>query len=503
MKILKTQTAVCLLAVMIVGGCIQNRKIADVPDDILSINIDTAQSPKILSGENNPLIDFRFCADPTSVEYNGRLYVYGTDDHQQYENAEKNTYEKIKQLVMISTDDMVNWTYHGIINTGQIAPFIVNSWAPSIIKRTLPDGKTEFFLYFSNSGCGVGVLKSNSPTGPWKSALSQPLISVNTPSLGDCPNPFDPGAVIDNNNTGWLAFGAGIAKNGTDDMPHTGRIVKLGSDMISTASEIKEIPAPYLFEASELNFINNTYVYTYNTSWLERKKQQIGNQPAPTLCAMSYMTTKDPLNSDSWTYRGHYFQNPGDYVPPHTNNHTHLQKYKNQWYLLYHSMYLQKYFNTDGGFRNMACEKIEVDEENIEIKPAQASRQGIRKQLKNINPFEKVEAETVAATYKSNFKADEINIDNMFVCGDSLQCILIKGVDFTRKPREFYSRIKGNIKIDIRSDNPQGNLICALRCNKENLENVSCSVISEISGVHDLYIIIDGKNYLFDSWNFK
>ena len=28
--------------------------------------------------EVNPLTPYRFCADPTSVEYEGRLYVYGT-----------------------------------------------------------------------------------------------------------------------------------------------------------------------------------------------------------------------------------------------------------------------------------------------------------------------------------------------------------------------------------------------------------------------------------------
>lgn len=32
----------------------------------------------------NPISPSIFCADPTCVEYNGRLYVYGTNDHQQY-----------------------------------------------------------------------------------------------------------------------------------------------------------------------------------------------------------------------------------------------------------------------------------------------------------------------------------------------------------------------------------------------------------------------------------
>ena len=50
----------------------------------------------------NPISSNVFCADPTGVEYEGRLYVYGTNDHQQYATVGKNgknTYEHIKSLV--------------------------------------------------------------------------------------------------------------------------------------------------------------------------------------------------------------------------------------------------------------------------------------------------------------------------------------------------------------------------------------------------------------------
>ena len=97
----------------------------------------TAIDNSIISGKtyksalyNNPISSEVFCADPTAVEYNGRLYVYGTNDHQQCREKgedKDNTYEKIKSLVVFSTDDMVNWVYHGEINVGEIAPWIMNS----------------------------------------------------------------------------------------------------------------------------------------------------------------------------------------------------------------------------------------------------------------------------------------------------------------------------------------------------------------------------------------
>ena len=35
--------------------------------------------------DSNPLISNVFCADPTSIEYDGRLYIYGTCDQQQFD----------------------------------------------------------------------------------------------------------------------------------------------------------------------------------------------------------------------------------------------------------------------------------------------------------------------------------------------------------------------------------------------------------------------------------
>lgn len=62
--------------------------------------------------------------------------------------------------IMLSTDDMVNWTYHGLIDVKALSPWGIASWAPSIVSRIESDGKTHFYLYYSNSGAGVGVLTS-------------------------------------------------------------------------------------------------------------------------------------------------------------------------------------------------------------------------------------------------------------------------------------------------------------------------------------------------------
>ena len=90
---------------------------------------------------------------------------------------------------MLSTDDMVNWTYHGLIDVKALSPWGIASWAPSIVSRVESDGKTYAGSQF-------------------------------TQGLGHCRAPFDPGAVIDDEGTGWLSFGGGGKREvGTDYMP--------------------------------------------------------------------------------------------------------------------------------------------------------------------------------------------------------------------------------------------------------------------------------------------
>jgi len=319
---------------------------------------------------NNPISSDFFCADPTAVEYDGRLYLYGTNDHQQFELAggdRDNTYEKIKSMLVFSTEDMVNWIYHGEINIGDVAPWITNSWAPSIVSRKETDGLTHFYMYFSNNGLGVGVITSTDPVTGWTDPLGHALISTSTPGLTNCPNPFDPGAVIDDNGVGWLSFGAGTASGGSTFMPGSARIVRLGSDMISFDSDFAVIPAAYNFEASELNYINGTYVYTYCSDWSDHSEQWPYDCPVPGGCGMVYMTTKTPLDSNSWEMQGECFINPGAAGFDYSNNHTHMHKFKGKWYIFYHTLALYRSMGISGSFRSMAVDEITVDEQNVKI----------------------------------------------------------------------------------------------------------------------------------------
>lgn len=317
----------------------------------------------------NPILPYNLCADPTAVEHNGRLYVYGTNDQQEYDttnDSTRNTYGKITQLVCMSTDDLVNWTFHGEIDVKAAAPWIWTSWAPSIVSRKEDDGETHFYLYFTNSAAGIGVLTSTSPTGPWHDPIGHALIDWTTQGRGEQSNIIDPGVCIDDKGNAWLAFGGGDPnKYGSTLMPGNARIVRLGKDMISLDGKIHSIPAPFHFEANELNFENGHLIFSYSGSWGVKDEEWIkyqgrGTHPCPGACSILGMTTTDP-ESGAWTYTGEILRNPGTYGYRWGNNHSHIQYYSGRHHILYHTQRLEEMMGLDGGYRSICIDNISLD----------------------------------------------------------------------------------------------------------------------------------------------
>lgn len=458
------------------------------PSEQLTVEIH--DSLKFGCDYHNPLLDHIYTADPTAVEHEGRLYVYGTNDQQQCDEVHPdsaNTYEHINSLVMMSTRDMVNWTYHGQIHTKQLAPWIIASWAPSVCSRREEDGQTHFYLYYSNSGFGTGVLTSTSPVGPWTSPLDHSIVDSKTPGLGDCTVPFDPGVVIDDEGNGWLAFGAGKA-----------RLARLSKDMLAFDSPFVTLPAPYHFEANELNVIGGRLVYTYNLDWTDKEGWK-EKAAVPTRCSMGYMLPDgDPLDEKSWHYQDYYIKNPGEDGFDYSNNHTHLHKYEGKWYIFHHTMILKNAKHHKGGYRNISVDEITVDEATQHISFAHATNKGVA-QIHTVNPFEQQEMETTFATHRICFEEDSTTCGNMLVKSDGVGAIKVKGVEFSRKGKSLEFVASGKGQIDVHLDNPDGELIASTFINGDT----NTSLLSKPKGIHDLIFIISGETLKVDKWKFN
>lgn len=308
------------------------------------------------NSNNNTLLTNAYACDPFAMEYNGRVYVYMTNDSQQYEATDKNGangYGYIQSVHIISTDDMVNWTDHGIFQiagkTG-VCQWANCCWAPSAVHKTV-NGQEKFYMYFTNGGWQVGVVTADTPYGPWKDERGSALITSGkeTTSSG-----LDPAAFIDDDGTAWLTYGSGNQKNNTDGTVKDGaRLRKLNGDMISFAEEEIVINAPYMNEDSCLNKIGNTYYYSYCGDWSSSSDHQ--------MCSILYMTS-DKVEGP-YTYQGDVLPNCGSVFKTRTgteawgNNHHSILEFKGKYYMFYHTMVLQDQLYC----KNTSCSKLDAE----------------------------------------------------------------------------------------------------------------------------------------------
>ena len=477
----------------------------------------------------NPISASVFCADPTAIDYNGRLYVYGTNDHQQFlvnNKSGSNGYGNIKSLVVFSTDDMVNWTFHGTIDVGKICgSWCGQSWAPSAVWRTVTTtNRDEFFIYFANGGGSVGVIKGASPIGPFKSPLSEALIRHGMPGVDPCNWVFDPGVVVDENGVGWIAFGGGDPQSsGSNLWPGNSRIAKLKTSMTALDGAAVNMPAPYLFEASELNIIGGRYVYTYNTSWSDRNDwssyDKRGSNAAPSSCSMCYMVSDTPLDPDSWEYRGEYVPNEGNFGMGWGNNHTHLHKFQGNYYLFYHSTVLESAMNTGAsGFRSIGVNKATVNESTQTIYKMTLNKTGVTA-IKNLDPYVKQQAETMATcggiTYEdfSNIiKNTSINTLGNDASRD-LQVQMKAGawtqlrkVDFgTQGAVSLTIHAKGTGTIEVRLGNKSAKPSATIQLASSGYAEYTVEVDPTVfTGNKSLFFVCtEGTNVFFDNWQFS
>jgi len=445
-------------------------------------------------GENNPLYTQRFGADPGVMEYNGRVYVYMTNDVIEYDsngNVTENTYALVNKINCISSDDMVNWTDHGSIpvaGTNGIAKWATCSWAPAAAHKTI-NGKEKFFLYFCNGGNGVSVLTADSPTGPWTDPLGKGLITRSTPNCASVTWLFDPAVFVDDDGTGYLYFGGGVPEGKNAD-PGTARVVKLGADMISLAGDPQPFNPPYLFEDSGMNKIGNKYYYTYCSNW-----NTSGNSLGLTSGAIEYMVADNPMGP--FTYGGELFKNQGTFFGYYGNNHHSIVELNDQLYLFYHSRPVEGAMGIEGNYRSPQVDKITMNGEKISA--VTGTMKGIA-QLKTLNPYNKVQAETISNQAGINVSGLGDTVITEIDKGDWIKA---SGVKFTNgcKTLTVNASSKNGAAIKICTESPTGKAIGYVEVPAGGMSEISVPVNS-VSGTQDIYFVFSGQ-LEFDWWSFK
>jgi O-Glycosyl hydrolase len=427
-----------------------------------------------------PIVSQRYAADPTGVEFNGRLFLYCSNDDDNGTNG-----YIMHSITCFSTDDLKNWTDHGVVfQVPQNASWASLSWAPSMISN-----KSKLYLYFGNGASGIGVATSSVPTGPFVDARGSALVTGSTPGAST-PTQwlFDPCAFIDDTGAPYLYFGG--------QYPTNARVILLNTNLTSVSGSALAMFATNFFEASYIHKRNGVYYYSYCNRF------EVG-------AAIYCETNSNPTNG--FVPQGTVLANPPQNV--NNNNHHSIFSYLGNWYIAYHNRaaaLANGLSNGDAVYKRSVClDRVNYNPDGS-IQQVTVTTDGLP-QLKNLNPFVRVEAETIAQ--QSGIKTEictEGTLDVTSITNGSW--IRVRGVNLGSGASTFFGRIAsagpgGNIELHL--DSLLGTLIgtCAVSPTGgwQTWTTASCNV-SGASGVHDLYLkFAGGVGNLFNInwWQFQ
>ncbi len=315
----------------------------------------------------NPIVQTCYTADPAPMVCDGRMYVYIDKD-------EGPDYYVMNEWRVYSSSDMVNWTDHGAALPLSAFEWAAegSAWASQCIER---NGRFYWYVCCTPKGENapvIGVAVGDSPTGPFKDALGKPMIEGGWGYID--PTPF-----IDDDGQAYLYFGNPGCY-----------YVKLNEDMISFSGGVVEI------EQTEESFGGPkepedgvTYTDLYEEGpWLCKRGgtyyliYAAGGVPEH----ISYSTSSSP--EGPWTYRGQIMplQDTGSFT-----NHSGVMDFMGHSYFFYHTGWLPG----GGGFNRSVCVEEFSYNSDGSIPEITATRGGVDP-VGTLNPYERVEAETMA-----------------------------------------------------------------------------------------------------------
>ena len=441
---------------------------------------------------NMPLFQTKYTADPSPLVVGDTLFLYTSHDASPEDIPDENEKSSagffMYDWLLWSTTDMVNWTEHGAVASLKDFPWRSRengAWAIQTVER---NGK--YYLYAPLHGHGIGVLEADSPYGPFKDPLGKPLV-------WDQSNWFDidPSVFTDDDGQAYMYWGN----------PHT-FWAKLGNDMTSLTSEVTKLPhIPNYQEGPWIYKRNNHYYLGF----------------ASTCCpeALGYAMSDSPTGP--WEWKG-YIMKP---TQRDRGNHPGIVDYKGHSYVFgqnYDLMHLETFVHHER--RSVSATEITYNADGtIQEVPYWLDQQPM-KQLRWLNPYQRVEAETMAWGY--GLKSAKMGIENTGVVADMPistgkknmyifdindgEYIKLRGVDFGKGAKQFNitAAATGGVTVNLRLDSNKGPVVGTVTIGKTgSVEKyrVFSGKVKNAAGVHDLYICFDKANgdVRLDWWQFK
>lgn len=438
----------------------------------------------------NPIVQTHYSPDPAPMVHNGTLYVYTGDD------IPGTDFYCMTKWRVFSTTDMVNWTDHGVpLQLESFSWARDRGWAAQCIER---DGKFYWYICAQSdkNDMAIGVAVADHPTGPFRDALGKPLIQN-----GSWSN-IDPTVFIDDDGQAYLYWGNGGLYG-----------VKLNRDMISYSGPIDTVPLTVeTFGGSRANrrqgvqnkdmFIEGPWLYKRNnTYYMLFAGMGRGGE------TLSYSTSHRPTGP--WTYQGKIME--GQPTNSFTN-HGGIVDYKGQSYLFYHTGLLPG----GGSYGRATC--VEAFEFNLDgtIPPLTITKEG-PKPIGTLNPYKRVEGETMAWSEKCTIAQDGYR--RVYVTQTRKNgYIMVANVDFgATSPSHFSASLAAGLDggiLEVRLDSLKGPRIAAIELRRtggwEQFMLFKVPVEGNVTGTHELFLTFMDKNIVpgrdlfnLDWWQFN
>lgn len=263
----------------------------------------------------NPLTTDFYSADAAALVHNDSLFIFAGHDEQGPQGDNNKAFIMNDWHVLV-TDDMEH--YH---DYGAVLSVKTFKWAnASAFAGHCEYRNGKFYWYVAvhhgtikengSEGFAIGVAVADHPSGPWKDAIGQALITDNTPN--DVKLNIDPAIFYDGDDI-WMYWGSWNA----------GRRVKLKENMIELASTPEDIKIKDFFEAPWMHYFRGNYYFSYASGY-----------PSTTNYSMA------PSLNGPWTQKGVI----NDKMENSETNHQAIFKYLGHWYFMYHGA------NSPGGW---------------------------------------------------------------------------------------------------------------------------------------------------------
>lgn len=419
---------------------------------------------------NMPIIQTKYTADPAPYVFNDTIYLYTTHDEDDAEGF------KMQDWLLYTSTDMVNWQDHGAVASLKDFKWYKGNngaWAEEVIHR---NGK--WYMYCPIHGNGIGVLVADSPYGPFKDPIGKPIVWQH-----EHWNDIDPTVWIDDDGQAYMYWG-------NPDLYY----VKLNEDMISTSGEIVKLPKIQDYQEGP---------------WFYKRNGKYYLAFASTCCpeGIGYAMSDKPTGP--WEYKGHIM----DHTPRTRGNHPGIIEYKGKSYvfgLCYDIFRLETPRHAERRSA-VAAEMYYNEDGTIQMLPYFQDCK--LEQIEPLNPFRKVEAETIAWGYglkTTPRRAWGTHPTNQIVTNiDENEFILVKGVDFGKGAKTFKvcasTHLMGGT-IELHLDSKSGPMIGKVKVGNTKDEYLEFETpVKNAKGVHDLYMVFKGgdfqqRNLFFMDW---